>query len=53
MFFKIGSYKNLAIFTGKYLGWGLFLIKLQAFRPATFLKRDSNTGVSCGYCEIF
>ena len=25
---------------------------MQAFRPATILKRDSNTGVSCGYCEL-
>ena len=41
------------IFIGKHLCWGLFLIKLQAFRPVTFLKRDSNTGVSCEYCKIF
>ena len=53
MFSEISSNKNFVIFTGKHLCWGLFLIKLQAFRPATFLKRDSNTGVSCGYCEIF
>ena len=33
--------------------WGLFLIKLQAFILATFLKRDSNTGVSCEYCKNF
>ena len=32
MFFKIGVYKNFAIFTGKHLCWGLFLIKLQAWR---------------------
>ena len=51
--FEISSIKNFAIFTGKHLFWGLFLIKLQVFRPATFLKRDSNKGVSCGYCEIF
>ena len=37
--------KNCANFTGKYLCWSLFLIKLQAQGPATFLKRDSNTGV--------
>ena len=43
--------KNFTIFTGKHLCWGLFLIKLQAFSPATFSKRDSNTGVFCGYCE--
>ena len=53
MFFELSRIKNFAIFTGKHLCSGLFLIKLQAFRPATFLKRDSNTGVSCGYCEIF
>ena len=45
MFFKIAALKNFAIFAGKHLGWSLFLIKLQTFRPATLLKRDSNTGV--------
>ena len=53
MFFEISSIKNFAIFTGKHLCWGLGLIKLHACRPATFLKRDSNTGVSCGYCELY
>ena len=51
--FEISSIKNFAIFTEKHLFWGLFLIKLQVFRPATFLKRDSNTSVSCGYGELF
>ena len=37
--------KNFANFTGKHLFWILFLIKLQAFKPAALLKRDSNTGV--------
>ena len=32
MFFKIGTLKNFAIFTGKHLTPSLFLIKLQAFR---------------------
>ena len=27
---------------GKHLCWSLFLIKLQAFRPANLLKRDFN-----------
>ena len=49
--FEISSIKHFAIFTRKHLCWGLFLIKLQAFRPATFLKRDSD--VSCGYCELY
>ena len=45
MFFKIGVLNNFTNFTGKYLCWSLLLIKLQVFRPATLLKRDSNTGV--------
>ena len=51
--FKIESFKIFAVFTGKHLCWGLFLKKLQTFRLPTFLKSDSNTGVSCGYCRIF
>ena len=43
MFFKIVVLKNFASFTGRHLCWSLFLIKLQAWRPATLLKRDSNT----------
>ena len=38
MFFETGSLKKFAIFTEKHLSWGLFLITLWAFRPATFLK---------------
>ena len=45
--------KIFANFTGKDLGWSLFLIKLQALKPATLLKRHSNTGVSCEICKIF
>ena len=40
--FKIGVLKNFAIFTGKHPCWSLFKIKLQAWKPATLLKRDSN-----------
>ena len=36
-FFKIIVLENSAIFTVKHLCWSLFLIKLQAFRPATLL----------------
>ena len=39
MIFEKISIKNFAIFTGKHLFWGLFLIKMQAFRPATFFKK--------------
>ena len=41
MFFEIGVLKNLRIFTG-HMCWDLFLIKLQAWWPATLFKRDSN-----------
>ena len=51
MFFKIGFLINLAIFTEKHLCWSLFLIKSQAFRPATLLKRDSTQVFSCEYSE--
>ena len=34
-----GFLKNFVYFTGKHLCWSLFLIKLQAWRPATLLKR--------------
>ena len=36
--------KNFAIFTAKHLCWCL-LVKMQAFSPATVLKRNSNLGV--------
>ena len=45
VFCKKAVLKNLANFKGKRLCWNLFLIKLQAKRPATLLKRDSYTGV--------
>ena len=47
MFLNIGGLKKFTIFTGNHLCWSLFLI-----RPAAFLKRDSNTDVSCGYRGI-
>ena len=43
--FHIYNFKNFANFTGKHLCWSLFLIKVQDFRAATLLKRDSNTDV--------
>ena len=49
IFFEISRIKNFAIFKGNHLCWDLFLIKLLAFTSAKFLKRDSNTGVFCGY----
>ena len=37
--------KNSQILTGKHLCWNLFFKKLQTFRTATLLKRDSNTDI--------
>ena len=45
MFYNKAGLKDFKFFTGKYLCWGLFLIKLQSCRPTTLLKRDSDTGV--------
>ena len=42
MFFKIDGLKNFAYFTGKHLPVLEFFVKLQAFRPAYLLKRDSS-----------
>ena len=43
IFLKIGVFKTFALFTGKYLCWSLSSVKLQAWKPETVLKRDSNT----------
>ena len=53
MFSKIVVLKNFVIFTGKQLYWSLFLIKLQAWKTATLLKRDSNTCVFLWILQIF
>ena len=53
MFLKVGALENFANFTGKHLCWILFLIQLQAVRPATVLKRDSGQVFSCEICKIF
>ena len=45
-------HKYFSNFTGKHLCWSLFFTKLQTFRPATSLKRDSYTGVFCEIWEI-
>ena len=39
MFFKVGVPKSFAIFAGKSLCWNLFLIKLQVWRLAIFMKK--------------
>ena len=45
MFFKIGVFKNFAIFTEKHLCRSLFSNKVVSFRPENLLKRDSYIGV--------
>ena len=49
MFCKKVVLRNFAKFTGRQLGWNLFLIMLQALRPLTLLKRGS----ICKFWEIF
>ena len=39
MFFKIGVFKNFAIFTEKHLCLSLFFNKFARLRPATLLKK--------------
>ena len=43
IFFTIGFLKNLETFSGKHLHCRLFLVKLQTLKPATLLRRKSNT----------
>ena len=60
MIFKIAVLKNFTKLTGQKLCWSLFLIKLQALRPATLSKRDSmeismetlTQLFSCQICKI-
>ena len=51
MFFKTGVLKNFAISTGEHLCWSLFLIKLQDWRLAFSLKRDSTIWMN--FAKIF
>ena len=44
VFCKKGVLKSFAIFTEKHLCWSPFSIKLQAFMPVTFFKKNSDTG---------
>ena len=68
MFFKKGVLKNSANFSGKHMCLSLFLIKLQAGRPATRLQRRcfpvkfakflrtpflQNTSGGCFYLLVF
>ena len=50
---KKGALKNFANFTGNHLCWSLFIIKLQAWGPATFFKREFDTSVLRWNLRIF
>ena len=41
MFFKLGVLINFPILTRKFLRWSPFLIQLEAWRPATLIKKRS------------
>ena len=45
VFYKKAVLKHFTIFIGKHLCWSLFLLKLQVWKTAILLKRDSNIGV--------
>ena len=49
---KNSGFKNIAIFTGKHLWCSIFLIKLQVFRLATYLKETPTPVFSCEYYKI-
>ena len=53
LFEKKGVLRNIANFTRKRLCWSLFLIELQAFRPATLLKETPTQMFSCEIYKIF
>ena len=54
---KKDALKNFAIFTGKHLSWGLFLIKLQALTAASVSRLFSDKSkillVRFGLCDSF
>ena len=45
MFFKIGSNRKTPVL-------GSLFNKIAGIKVCNFLKIDSNTGFSCGYCKI-
>ena len=53
MFFKIDVLKNFANFIGNHQYWSIILIKLQAWRPATLLKKTPTQVFSFEICESF
>ena len=39
MYFRIGAFKNFAMFTGKYLCWSLFFNKYAGLKACNFFKK--------------
>ena len=52
VFCKKGVLRSFAKVAGKHLCQSLFFNKVAGLRPATLLKKDSGTDVSCEFCEI-
>ena len=53
MIFKWSDLKNIVKFTGKHLRRSHFFNTVARWRPATLLRRDYGTGVSCEFCDTF
>ena len=53
LFCKKCVLKNFTKFTGKHLRQSLFFKKVAGIRLQLSLKKDSGTGFSCEFCEIF
>ena len=54
VFCKKGVLKNFAKFTGKHLCQSFFFNKVTNLRPATILKKETLTQVSCcEFCKNF
>ena len=53
MHFKIGVLRKFAMFTGRHLCWSLFLIRFQAWKPATLSKKTPTKVFSCEYTLDF
>ena len=45
MFFGTGALQDFAVYVEKLMCWSLFLIKLKAWGPTTFSRRDSSESV--------
>ena len=50
---KQGVLKNFANIVGKNLGWSLFLVKLEFWRPVTLLRKTPTQVFSCEIYELF